>query len=306
MSVRRTRSPKWKESPVVDGVGEVKLLAWRYFYDFIHLQMLNFETYIWRGLRCDNYVLESTLTRLLKKRKISSKKTKASEREVLYFVNAHLEQFKYAVRGRRGNNPAPLESENDWWSLGQHHGLATPLLDWTTSPFVAAYFAFIGNGDDQTRYRVVYALHKPSIEVKTLELSVEENKLILQKKKDINTDENTFKNLLSESRLEQQLKQKIRKEKVEFVKPLSDENQRLVNQSGLFTRVPLGESLEDWVKKNFKGEEDYVLIKILIPNENREECLKVLNRMNINHLTLFPDLYGASKFCNLFAEIEKY
>ena len=94
---------------------------------------------------------------------------------------------------------------------------------------------------------------------------------------------------------------------VRFIRPFSDENQRLVNQGGLFTRAPTGKNLEVWIQETANAEDKgYTLIKINMPNRDRDPCLRNLNRMNINHLSLFPDLYGASKFCNLFSEIDRY
>lgn len=299
-----SRTKRWQKSKMQDGIGEIRFSRWRYFIDFINQEMLNYYTYVWRGQRCDNWTLQSTLDRLIEKAEISKAR-------VPYFRHDHLEQFKYAVRGRRGPNPSVIKDENEWWALGQHHGLSTPLLDWTNSPFAAAYFALINTGANQTEYRAIYAIHKPSIEDKVRELTRREEAKKREKRVRLKAEhEESGKKgglvSLAFTAAVDALNSPVPPE-VEFIIPRSDENQRLVSQGGLFSRAPIGITLDEWVKKNFTGyTEAWILMKLLVPDRDREEGLRMLNRMNINYLTLFPDLYGASKYCNMFGEMENY
>ena len=143
------KTPRWTEKTVVDGVMEVEFFSWKYFHDFFRQRMLDYSHYVWRGQRDSTWKLESSLDRLLRG-KFPTHRARLAV--------GHLERFQYAVRGRRGGNPSRIQDENEWWALGQHHGLATPLLDWTESPFVALYFAFEKPVKPTSGKRAVWAL----------------------------------------------------------------------------------------------------------------------------------------------------
>jgi len=256
---------RWTQSGS-DGVLVYALSAWKHFAPFVNQVLLDYGGYIYRGQAAADWKLEPTLDRLL--RKLGKQNTPATR-------NRHLERFKMAARGRRGPNPPRIESENDWWALGQHHGLSTPLLDWTSSPFVAAYFAFAEPESDGSPRRAIWALHQGETRKKSKEL-------------------------------QEGATQAGRPPVVGFVSPMLDENARLVSQGGLFTRAPDDTDIEAWVRKNFAKSKQGALLKITIPNKDRELALRNLNRMNINHLSLFPDLYGASRYCNLDLLIPGY
>lgn len=245
----------------------VHLQHWSYFDDYITEKMIDRRQFIWRGQASAAWLLESTLDRLLKRREM------LQDRNVR---DAHLQRFKLAARGRRGANPSLFKSDNDWWALGQHFGLATPLLDWTTSPYVAAYFAFVAEDCDGAERRAVFGVSRNAIRV-------------------------------GSDRARTQSEGSGRMPIVEVVEPLMDENSRLVSQGGLFTRAPDATDVEAWIRKYFESKSKTTrLVKITIPNSDRELALRSLNRMNINHLSLFPDLYGASKFANLDLTIDDY
>lgn len=248
------------------GVEHLAASDWGDFVEFVDSRLL-YPQYVWRGQRDSSWPLEPTLDRLLRQL------GKAGDTRT---VNAHLVRFKYAIRGRRGTNPPELPGENDWWALGQHHGLATPLLDWTESPFVAAFFACESGKPSATGRRMVFGVSKTAVEAKSRDIA-------------------------------RAHRGSARPPIIEFVEPLTNENPRLVNQRALFTRTPSGMDLERWIRANFPREAKNVrLRKIEVPETERETALRSLNRMNINHASLFPDLYGASKYANLNVEIARY
>jgi hypothetical protein len=244
----------------VDGpVCTIELKTWRAFFEFFFESDFSFATMllIWRGQRDASWRLESSLDRTL-----GGGESRATSQRL------HLQAFKYAIRGRRGANPKSMNEDDDWWALGQHHGLQTPLLDWTASPFVAAYFAYAERSPGQKDPRAIFSLDRRTVEMVCDHIRAKH-------------------------------KGDDRPPTLDFIEPLSDENARLVSQGGLFTRAPDGVDVEAWVRRYCGlNVEALILTKYMLPNADRYEALQMLDQMNINHLSLFPDLLGASLHCN--------
>ena len=243
-----------KEIKTTNGVREYILEDWDEFHNLIVEKIKN-RNYVYRGQGNAYWKLEPTLSRNLKY---------LSEELYDKFKKIQLESFKKSIRGRTKFYNDIIKNDNEIWAIGQHNFLNTPLLDFTESPYVAAYFAF---ADDSIKsdYRVVYGISKSNIV------------------------DNHNNNL-------------------EIFMPVSDYNNRLISQSALFVNFKIKKDLETLIVEKYKEQVDkkVKLVKIKIPSVQRDKCLKSLNRMNINHNTLFPDLYGAALYCNIGLNIQNY
>jgi hypothetical protein len=249
---------EWKS-----GILTIMLESWDAFGGEIG-RLLKFGDFIWRGQRQD-WPLKSKFQRNVKNNRA----------EVLAKLT---DTFLREVKGRRGPNPAPLDTNEKIWSLGQHYGLPTPLLDWTESPFVAAYFAYWEKRLQEDKpYHFVYGL---SGDLLRWGPASPEGKRTGQY--------------------------------IWIIDNPLDENTRLLSQRGLFTlpgsaEIEIGEVVQRCYAADVKkGVQRIILVKIAIPDTEREKCLRNLNTMNINHATLFPDLTGAAIYCAMKLEIENY
>ena len=253
-----------------------RLESWRDFTQLLESDFFNRHgvQLVFRGHRRHDWGLMPTLGRVT---------TNGIITEVL--ADDQLDRFRRAVRGRLSDT-ALVDEPDELWSVGQHHGLMTPLLDWTYSPYVALFFAFHKEDDKDEKdnpYRTVYVLNK---------------------------------SFLADNEAETGIR---------VFEPRKDHHGRLVNQAGLFTFSPFDATLENKLTDVLADEDGFTdeelraaseeeqpeilaryICKIYIKNEERDACVRHLRRMNVHHASLFPDLIGASDYCNILtAEAEQ-
>ncbi|MFW8567118.1 FRG domain-containing protein [Orrella sp. 11846] len=158
-------------------------------------------------------------------------------------------------------------------AMMQHHGAPTRLLDFTKSPFVAAFFALQAARSDCT----VYALNTPAL------WSLAPKNFPDLTRNTINPRHNTQ---LETYFLSNQFPV------IWFGEP-DEMDSRLVAQSGLFV-IPgvLNMSIGELLQGYETPESGDLLVRLNLRTEMRQEAMRELYRMNITHATLWPGLDG--------------
>ena len=168
----------------------------------------------------------------------------------------------------------------EWLALMQHHGAPTRLLDFTKSPYIAAYFAFEQCSANPDHHAAVWAINIRYLRDRALE--VLEN--------DYAEELKATHNLINEPLFEKIFYQNNRS-LVFPVEPFRM-NRRYSLQQSLF--VSTGISAEPFMKQlDFLGKDiSRSVIKMEIPAVAQKEVMRDLLRMNLNRASIFPDLDG--------------
>lgn len=236
----------------------IKVKSWKEYINLIDTDFSSSD-WIFRGQGDANWPLETTLER-----------SGAGPSEPTMILN-----YKRASRIFIPQEEIP-EKDNtlEWLSLMQHYGVPTRYLDFTASPFVAAFFAYENLTDKDVAIWV--------IDHETLT-----NTFIDDLKKDY-----------SDSDLEADYygitNRDLTENKINKIIPVLIENfnRRSFFQQSIF--LSSGNAIEPFMEllENTKVK----VVKIVLPYKDQLHAMYNLNRMTINRATLFPDIEGYSKY----------
>ncbi|WP_321298296.1 FRG domain-containing protein [Marinifilum fragile] len=229
--------------------------------------------WIFRGQTNSNWLIRSSLERS----GIMDSYDEGEER-MLY-------EFKRVARHYLNEHEIP-KTLIDWLALLQHHGAPTRLIDFTKSPYVAAFFAF-QEYSDESEFVSIWIANKIYFYQRAI-YYLQENDFANLDCKHYSYKDETFQKIFNESRTGE----------LDCVIPVESHfmNERYYIQQSVFL-TPINPYKTFSEQLDFLDEiKDFSLMKILIPKSERNTALRDLEKMNITHASLFPGLDGYAKY----------
>jgi hypothetical protein len=197
-----------------------------------------------------------------------------------------LAEFQRGARNYLNRDQIP-EHLIEWLALMQHHGAPTRLLDFTKSPFIAAYFAYEISDGKPGRFVSVWAINIHFLKMKAIEKLSEHYAEHLKNSPTI-INEELFEKIFFDN-------------SCSIVFPVEPfrMNRRYSLQQSHF--VSTGNAAEPFMHQlEFLGEDmKQAVIKIEMPANNKSHALRYLQKMNLNRASLFPDLDGYAESLRL-------
>jgi len=180
---------------------------------------------------------------------------------------------KYAER-----DAVPADELWHWLALAKHHGLATRMLDWTYSPYVALHFA-TARATEFDQDGLIWMVN-----------FVETNKLLPKKLRSALDQEGMnamSADLLTEVAPSLADFDRLGEDFVVFFEPPALD-ERIVNQYALFSVMPSPQArMDQWLE-----ERPGLARRIVLPAELKWEVRDKLDQANITERVLFPGLDG--------------